>query len=162
MQINNQSNANFGMALKVKPASREYLEKLSQNELDQLKTLGNELKKHKFWDVVVDEGGASIKSQKYADRYSGDIYLSNAAFSETSLEYTKDGSKTKMPLMHIDKLSEEALGSVNSETKFPRLGRIVNLMEQNSLKREEKELAEKAAKDLKSNKINNLILDFDV
>lgn len=70
MEIRNVSNAqNFGMALKIKQGAEATLRQWDENKLARLTKLGEELKDHKYVDVVVNESGDLILDLKCANKY---------------------------------------------------------------------------------------------
>lgn len=72
MLIHNVScNQNFGMSLKIQPGAEKYLRKLSVEQLEKLKKLGEEFSNYKYVDLTYNNSGKFILNLKQGgNKYS--------------------------------------------------------------------------------------------
>ncbi len=102
MQVNRCQSPNFGMALRIKPEAMEVFEKGTIETIQKFNKIGEELKNHKYVDLIVGKDlKTTINVRGCANAYGGDLVLlkgNNYLFLNTKLVGLKDcGVKESTP-----------------------------------------------------------------
>lgn len=178
MQVSNnmQSSQNFGMALKITKGGKEYLAKQSEEVLNSLVKIGDEMKDYKHWDLFVTEDGyqAIEKNAVLPHIYGKSVsvpaddainkYRTNSIKIDTYVgAYANKGDKVSY---EFDNIAEKEIHDLKEACSKPwthnAFAEFVRFMERRSAEEAAKQAAEKAKAEKIDGLVNDLVSKFSV
>ena len=173
MYFNNTlDKTNFGMALKLKPNAKKFLEKQSKMELDNLKLIGKKMKDYKYYDLIVESEGYTIQPREdFRQGYTNDISLSifnlvnDSILMKSTATKFADKGKSISRMFSMDGILGNVADFVKrgrSHSRSERFAVATELLEKNAVKTTEEEAALKVNKKEINAQINDLISQFGV
>lgn len=175
MKISNNSNSsgnqNFGMALKIKPQAKEFLEKSPMSVINSMGEIGKKAANHKHFDIIIDEHGPYIQSKEYKNYYRAPFRISQ--YDDKVLTVSSDSVNLEGKIgpdyiksLNFDYLSKEAAkaeySKLDSMNEYEQSAEVIELLENNFLKFETRYADQARNESFKKDTIDKLFKTYGV
>ena len=169
--LNSSVNQNFGMALKIKPQAKNFLEKSPMSVINSMDEIGKKAANHKHFDIIIDEHGPYIQSKEYKNYYRAPFRVSQ--YDDKVLTVSSDSVNLEGKIgpdyiksLNFDYLSKEAAkeeySKLASMNIIDQTAEVVDLLENNFLKFEVKYAGEPINVASKNDTIDKLFKAYGV
>lgn len=175
MKISNNSNSsvnqNFGMALKIKPQAKNFLEKSPMSVINSMDEIGKKAANHKHFDIIIDEHGPYIQSKEYKNYYRAPFRVSQ--YDDKVLTVSSDSVNLEGKIgpdyiksLNFDYLSKEAAkaeySKLDSMNEYEQSAEVIELLENNFLKFETRYADQARNESFKKDTIDKLFKTYGV